>query len=454
MTVPVDDLAFSDRPPAHFDEADAAMYAASEPVHMAEWREKAAKPQAAKKPIILATPFPWPDAATIPLRPWVYGRWLLRNTITAVVAPGGVGKSSLMASTILALATGRDLLGKTVWDGPKRVWYWNLEDDGDELARQIQASARYHRVAADDCEDRLFVDSGLDGAELCTAIEGEGGCEIVRPVIEALVAELIARKIDVLIIDPFVSSHAISENDNGAIDMVAKEWARVAKRANCSIVLVHHTRKLGGMKVTAEMSRGAVALIAAARSTLVLNRMDELEAKIFGIDGDEERRRIFNVQDDKANRAPAEKADWYRIESVDLGNGILADTTYGDSVGVVTCWTPPDAMDGVTADTLYQVQCLVAERTEHARYRADVQAASWIGKAVADVMGLSSFSEDKADRSKINRLLRIWIENGALVKVIDKDEKRNQRTFVEVGNWAEPTGAPPAKNEVGQGGAR
>jgi hypothetical protein len=272
-------------------------------------------------------------------------------------------------------------------------------------------------------------------------------------VIEALVAELIGRGIDVLIIDPFVSSHAISENDNGAIDTVAKEWARVAKRANCSIVLVHHTRKLGGMKVTAEMSRGAVALIAAARSTLVLNRMDELEAKTFGIEGDEERRRIFNVQDDKANRAPAEKADWYRIESVDLGNGGLDGAAAGDSVGVVTCWTPPDAMDGVTCDTLYQVQSLVAQRTGHERYRADAQASAWVGRAVADILGLSASSGDKADRAKINRLLRIWIENGALMKVQDKDEKRNVRTFVEVGHWAEPGTASPLKSEVGQGGA-
>jgi RecA-family ATPase len=344
------------------DEADAALYPSSDPIDMAEWRRRSSgvpKPETTATEI-KASPFVWQDPSRIPLRPWVYGRWLLRNTITAVVASGGVGKSSLMASTVLALATGRNLLGKTVWERPQRTWYWNLEDDGEELARQIQAAARYHRVAPRDCEGRLFIDSGLDGATLCTAIEGPNGFQIQRPVIEGLVAELLSRTIDVLIVDPFVSSHAVSENDNGAIDAVAKEWARVAKRASCSVVLVHHTRKLGGMKVTAEMSRGAVSLISAARSTLVLNRMDEIEAKAFGIEGDEERRRIFSVQDDKSNRAPAEKADWHRIESVDLGNGV--DGKPGDSIGVVTCWTPPDALDGVTADTLYQVQSLVAQR--------------------------------------------------------------------------------------------
>jgi hypothetical protein len=91
-----------------------------------------------------------------------------------------------------------------------------------------------------------------------------------------------------------------------------------------------------------------------------------------------------------------------------------------------------------------------AQRTGPARYRADPQASAWVGKAVADVMGLSAFSDDKADRAKIGRLLCVWTENGALLKVQDKHEKRNVRTFVEVGHWAEPAPASPRKSEVGQ----
>ena len=37
---------------------------------------------------------------------------------------------------------------------------------------------------------------------------------------------------DVLIIDPFVSSHEVPENDNGAMDRIVKEWGRVAQRGN------------------------------------------------------------------------------------------------------------------------------------------------------------------------------------------------------------------------------
>ena len=415
--------------------------------------EPFAAPPAAEPVKINASPFRWPDHRTLPRRPWVWGRWLLRSTVSAIVAPGGVGKSSFVASMLLSLASGRqELLGKTVWAGPKRVWYWNLEDGLDELEMQLVAASMFHGVGQDACADRIFLDSGPEGAELRIAVESREGYQIAVPVIEALVAELIRRKIDVLVIDPFVSSHGVSENDNGAIDAVVKAWTSVAKRANCSIVLVHHTKKLGGEKVTAEASRGAVALVAAARVTLVLNRMDKEEAQRFGIAEDAERRRLFTVQDDKANRAPAEEAAWFRLASQDVANSIGADDPFGeegDSVGVVTRWSPPNAFDGVTADHLRSVQRAV----DKGSWKESSQAKNWVGIAVANVMGLDPDREAKADRARINALLRQWIASGALV-VVEKrcPEKREDKKFVEVGEWAVDGVAPPSKGWAGQGG--
>lgn len=401
---------------------------------------------------ISASPFQWPDHRTLPRRPWVWGRWLLLETVSAIVAPGGVGKSSFVASMLLSLASGRqEILGKTVWTGPKRVWYWNLEDGLDELEMQLVAASMFHRITQDECADRIFLDSGPEGAELRIAIENRDGYQVAVPVVEALVDELVARKIDVLVIDPFVSSHGVSENDNSAIDAVVKTWANIAKRAGCSIVLVHHSKKLGSDKVTAESSRGASALVSAARVTLVLNRMDKDEAQRFGIAEDNERRRLFTVQDDKANRAPAEEAQWFRLASQNVDNSTGEDDPFGlegDSVGVVTRWSPPNAFDGITADDLYQVQ----QRIDVGQWRADVQARDWVGKAVADVIGISADSEVKADRARINALLRAWIGSGALIKVDGKDSKSMPRTFIEVGEWAlqntPPTSTPKVWNGV------
>lgn len=96
-----------------------------------------------------------------------------------------------------------------------------------------------------------------------------------------------------------------------AIDAVVKAWARVADEANCAILLVHHTRKENGAKITADSARGGGALIGAVRDCRTLNRMDEDETKKLGIDNP---RGYFKVQSDKGNFAPADSAQWYKLK--------------------------------------------------------------------------------------------------------------------------------------------
>jgi len=72
-------------------------------------------------------------------------------------------------------------------------------------------------------------------------------------------------------IDPFISSHRVMENDNSAIDAVAKTWTGIAHATNTAIDLAHHSRKTGGAEVTMEDGRGAVVLLNAVRSARVLS---------------------------------------------------------------------------------------------------------------------------------------------------------------------------------------
>ena len=118
------------------------------------------------------------------------------------------------------------------------------------------------------------------------------------------------------LIDPFISTHQVPENDNNAIDEVAKTWTTIADITDTAIDLAHHTRKTGGAEVTVEDGRGAVALLNAVRPARVLNVMTEDEALKAGIvDG---RRRYFKVTDGKNNLAlPLDRLDWFRSE-IDL----------------------------------------------------------------------------------------------------------------------------------------
>lgn len=371
---------------------------------------------------IKATPFVWKDPATLPPRQWLYGRHLIRRFVSVTVAPGGVGKSSLTICEAVAMAAGRKLLGDWV-AGSLNVWLWNLEDPLDELERRITATMLHHGIKPEALGGRLFADSGRERG-LCTATQTRDGATINAPEVAALVEEITARRIDVLIVDPFVSSHQVNENDNGAIDLVAKEWGRVAELGNCAIELVHHTRKLGGEEASSESSRGAVALLGAARSARVLNAMTEVQKADAGLASDPNP--YFSVTRDKANLAPPGKRVWRRMVSVDLGNG--------DNVGVAEAWEWPDDFDGISAKDLLAVQNAINAAWNAGKPpRASNQVKDgWAGLIVAEVLALDAVK----DRGRITRLLKTWVASGALRETKVNDEKANPRPCVEVGQWA------------------
>ena len=203
------------------------------------------------------------------------------------------------------MVSGKALLG-ILPPAALRVWLWNLEDPPEETKRRIQATAKYYHLAPEDIGNRLFVDSGRD-QPLVIAKSTRTGALMARPVIDAIIGEIRTREIDVLVIDPFVSCHHVSENDNNAMDMVVKEWARVADLTNCAIELVHHTRKQGGTEaeVSAELARGAKAVTDACRSVRAINRMTQAEGEKAGV---EKHRLFFRAFNDKANLAPPQRS--------------------------------------------------------------------------------------------------------------------------------------------------
>jgi hypothetical protein len=384
-----------------------------------------------KTPAIYATPYAWKDPTKIALRDWLYGFILIRKFVTATVSPGAVGKSSLLTAEVLAMVSRKALLGIL----PKkqlRVWLWNLEDPQEETERKIQAAALHYRLSPDDIGDRLFVDSGRD-QPLVIAITTRTGAMIARPVVDALVAEILARKIDVLIIDPFVSCHELPENDNTAMDMIVKEWGRVADRGNCAVHLVDHTRKMGGAEteVTVDSSRGGKAKTDACRGVRVVNRMTNEEGEKAGV---ENHRLYFRTFDDKPNlQPPADTSDWFKLKGVNLGNGHFGGP--GDSVGVVTTWEWPDPLAGMTGADFDKVAAVISA----GKWRENPQASKWVGRAVAEALDLNA--DNKADKAKILGMLKVWRAAGSLVVVEDQDEKREIRKFIEVREDAQPTGA-------------
>jgi len=280
---------------------------------------------------------------------------------------------------------------------------------------------------AGDLVGRLFADSGRDRPCVIARYNGHRQVVLDEELIAGLVAEIRRRKIDVLVIDPLKRAHQIDENDNTAVDIVVKAFAGIADEANCAVMLVHHTRKMGGADITAESARGAKALVDGCRSVRVLNGMSKDEGERAGIADDH--RRYFRVYPDKLNLAPPpDVSDWFKLESVHLGNG--HDGSAGDNVGVATPWQWPDAFANVTAATLLAVQ----HKVNGGQWRDHPRAENWVVKAVAEVLDLDL--DRKPDRATVNTLLKTWIKSGALKQIERLDEHRHEKTFIEVGAWA------------------
>lgn len=184
----------------------------------------------------------------------------------------------------------------------------------------MAAACAFHEISPEDCGDRLHLDSGLV-QPLCTAIEDRDGFALAEEVFVQLAATITDRQISAVVVDPFVSSHAVQENSNGAIDAITKRWKRLAQETGCAVVLVHHTKKLGGREVTAEDGRGAVALRDAARVVLPLNPMGEKDAEELGISDPALRRSLVRIDEGKVSRAPAGAATWIKLEGQSLDNG-------------------------------------------------------------------------------------------------------------------------------------
>jgi hypothetical protein len=365
----------------------------------------------------------------IPLRRWLYGDTYIRSFVSVLAAPGGAGKTTLYVAEALAIATGRPLVGITPAERTG-VWIMNLEDPADEMERRIGAAAIHYGIRQEDIAGRLLVDAGRD-KPLTTAHQTRDGVVIHQPMIDAIVEVIRRKKIGVVIVDPFVASHAVSENDNQAINAVVASWRLIADMTGCCVVLVHHFRKLNGEEGSIDSVRGGSAMIGAVRTARVMNVMSDAEAARLGIE-EADRRRYVRIDNAKNNLAPpAASAQWIELRSVDLGNG-SGISPHGDKVGVAVPWQPPSAWEGITAGHARDVWQFLAKNGPR---RKDPQATAWFG---FDVMTICGIEQDDRNKARVVTLLNAWEKSGIITSAMHPDERRKKAPHYEAGKAPEP----------------
>jgi hypothetical protein len=392
-------------------------------------QEQPAQPKAPESPPrIFATAHEWREAIQIPRRDFLFRRHYIRGFVSATIAPGGIGKSSQALVEAIAMVTGQAFLGETPTSGTLRVWYYG-EDPQDELDRRIAAICQHYRIQKNDLGDRLFRDSMHNLPLKRFATQGKAGksgsgITFDRTLEEGIRYTIRQVRLDVVIFDPLISLHSASENDNVAMDAIARKLGTIAAETDSAIDLVHHARKPTGnqAELTVDDGRGARSLIDAVRSARILNRMSGKEAEDVGIAA-KDRPRYFRADRGKANMAPPEAATWSQIVSV-----ILPNT---DNVGVVTPWTYPNPLDGVAATDVDWIRNLVRANPDLGYYS---HSKAWIGIELAKHLALDP--SNKAHHAKLKKILKTWFDNGVLAADEREDPgTRKKKKFVKLGDW-------------------
>lgn len=290
------------------------------------------------------------DLEHIPPRAWLLGTMAARKYVTMIAASPGAGKSIFTMQVGVAASAGKTFGTHAPQEKDIRTWIYNNEEGEEELRRRLKGILIHNDIKASALSGRFFMNSG-EQQSICIARKDlESGGVLYTPDYSALKEEVLSKKIDLLIIDPFAETHDLSENSNDEIKRVAGLYRSIAIDCNCAVILVHHTRKGGSNDSQSsehnsnmDNARGGGAQLGVVRRMFTLAKMDENTAKEFGI-SPSLKRWYVRLDDAKTNiTAPAESAEWFKFKSLSIGNGEnIGDE--GDSIGVLVHKTPEEIM--------------------------------------------------------------------------------------------------------------
>jgi hypothetical protein len=286
------------------------------------------------------TPYTGRAAAQIPLRSFILGQHYLIGATSVTASAGGIGKSTLSLLDAVSFCVGRNLLTGELLDRCRRVWVWNAEDDIDEMERRVVGICSNYNVNRADLHGWLFLDSGYD-LPLDLAQGNGKGTIIQEGLIDLIAARVKELGIEVVMLDPLVALHTMSESDNpGHAKLIRTLSTRLGKPAGCAVDINAHTRKpgTGQESMTVDDIRGPRAIVYSARSGRILHPMSLAEAERYGIEADD-RLSYYRLERAKANMAKRGTICWVRMIEVPIAN--RPDGSYGDIIAVPIIWTPP-----------------------------------------------------------------------------------------------------------------
>jgi KaiC/GvpD/RAD55 family RecA-like ATPase len=419
--------------------------------HDPEWRDRWEAKKNKVAPIELFDLFPIKEEK-VPRRQWILPGLLLRKHVTMMVAPGGTGKSVLTLCFATMLAANK---AWARWRPRKqcKVLVINAEEDDEELQRRSFAVAMKSMGIDDNAVLKGWMRAAKNPTSILVSKYDSRTRNMTRePLIAELISTIKREKIDVVVVDPFAETFY---GEEGVMELkwVATIWRDIARQADCSVFLVHHTKKYSkDMAGDIDAARGSGALSNVTRIGVTLFGMTGDEAKAFGV-SENDRSLYLRLDDAKANYNRASAiAQWFRMETVTMQNhdGDIP----GDNVGVPIPWEAPTALDGVADDETKELFAAIDRGMEDnkgnslgeyytlsARQSGTGDMNRWVGLLVQRML--------KCNEGKATSMIKQWEKTNALVRFQYRNV--NRKLVYGCGTMAKKTimEAPPdAQNKL------
>jgi hypothetical protein len=200
---------------------------------------------------------------------------------------------------------------------------------------------------------------------------------------------------------------------------VAAEMNRIAADSGVAGLVLHHLRK--GSTGQVDDIMGATSVRATFRSSRVMTKMMTEEAELDVTDG---AWRYSRISGSKENYAPPpDKATWFRLASVSLGNG-TNDYPEGDEIGVATTWECRPMFEGMDVNQLKAV--FDALRTTAHGPSKQAKQTPWAGQPLKDI-------GRRSDR-EASKIVNGWLDNGVLLEGEHVNEQRHKVKKVVLDN--------------------
>jgi hypothetical protein len=248
--------------------------------------------------------------------------------------------------------------------------------------------------------------------------EMKGGSRQIGELERRLRGKIERLGIDLVMVDPLIKAHALNENDNDAMDFVCELLTKLSIEYNIAVDTSQHTRKGTLAAGDADNARGASATRDAGRLAYTLTTMTDEEAETFGVEPGQ--RRLY-VRLDKAKvniEPPAEKATWFKLVGVRLGNG---NEMYpnGDEVQTVEPWMPPETWAGLSSVALNAALTEIDAGMSNGQRYSDAPAASDRAAWVVVQRHCPGKTEPQ-----YREIIRTWVKNGVLYRADYEDPIR------------------------------